>query len=69
MGRQIINTKRKGLSPRTFLRLVILAVLLVALAIGTYFWLHRHAAATAWQAVAAIEAFVFSAGGLALRGA
>ena len=48
MGRQIINTKRKGLSPRTILRLVILAILLVALAIGTFFWLHGHAAVTAF---------------------
>ncbi len=48
MGRQIINTKRKGVSPRTVLRLVILAVLLIAIAVGTFFWLHSHAAVTAF---------------------
>jgi flagellar basal body-associated protein FliL len=59
LGRQIINTKRKGMSPRTILRLVILVVLLIAIAIGTFFWLHGHAAATAWSGATYRQAFVF----------
>ncbi|MGP6190530.1 MAG: hypothetical protein ACLPSH_10725 [Vulcanimicrobiaceae bacterium] len=68
MGRQIINTKRKGTSPRTILRLVILVVLLIAIAIGTFFWLHRHAAATAWNGAAMrVQTFAFAARGFALQ--
>jgi hypothetical protein len=61
LGRQIINTKRKGLSPRTVLRLVVLAVLLVAIAVGAFFWLHGHAAATAWESGGSGRALVGAA--------
>jgi hypothetical protein len=53
LGRQIINTKRKGLSPRFKLRLAVLAVVLVVIAVGVYLWLHGHAASVAFVSTAA----------------
>ena len=41
MGRQIINTKRSGPSPRAMLRAVILAVVLVIIAVTAFVWLER----------------------------
>jgi hypothetical protein len=41
LGRQIINTKRSGPSPRTILRAVIFAVVLVSVAVVAFVWLER----------------------------
>jgi hypothetical protein len=41
LGRQIINTKRSGPSPRTILRAVIFAVVLIVVAVAAFVWLER----------------------------